>query len=266
MDELDFTNKVILVTGGAQGIGKTICLAFAQKGAKVVFSDINLKTGKKTEKEFKDQGYLVSHYYVNHKNIKETKLFIQNVHNQYDHIDVLVNNAKFSQKLSLFEETLETWEKGFDVTLKSAFFASQEAIRLCQGKELAIINIASVSGAYIGEESPHYHLAKSAMIQMTKYFAIHAAKFNTRCNAVAPGFIVQDEHIQRFYQKNNISFRKLVYNYHPKEMIGTSMNVAHATLFLASSMASFINGETLFVDGGLTIQDPIGIGCRINKN
>jgi NAD(P)-dependent dehydrogenase (short-subunit alcohol dehydrogenase family) len=98
-------------------------------------------------------------------------------------------------------------------------------------------------------------MAKAAIENMTRYIAKHGGKYNIRMNAIAPGFIVQDEHLERFYSDDNVAFRTIANEIHPLKSIGNSDDIANMVLFLSSEKSKFINGQTIIIDGGLTIQD-----------
>jgi 3-oxoacyl-[acyl-carrier protein] reductase len=186
----------------------------------------------------------------------EPQQIIQQVVNNWGNIDVLVNNARSGIRTSLFEESEESWEQAISVTLKAAFFASQEAIKqmsITGGG--AIVNISSVASHLVCKESPVYHIAKAGITQMTRYLAMHAGVYNIRVNCVVPGFIIQDEHMNRYRAESNKHYKKLAEFCHPLGNTGTSNDVADAVLFLCSTQSAFITGQNIVVDGGLTIQE-----------
>ncbi len=151
--------------------------------------------------------------------------------------------------------------------LKAAFFLSQGAIKVMKTKKKGvIINISSISGRYISSESPSYHMAKAGLIQMTRYLAKHAGPLGIRTNAVAPIFIVQDEHIPKYTSQENKNYKEFAEKCHPLGLIGKSSDITKAIMFLSSDAAYFINGEILYLDGGLTLQDPFVLAYHLAKN
>lgn len=266
MSENYFTNKVVVVTGSGQGIGKNIAAAFAREGARVVVCGKDRVKGVTTTAELRQKGYLVEQIVCDLSQPGSPRKLIERVIAKYRRIDVLVNNAKANPRRALFEETEKTWDEGFVVTLKAAFFCSQEAI--AQMKKTgggAIVNISSVAGNVIGDDSVTYHIAKAGMNQMTKYLAVHAAPYGVRVNGVAPGFIIKDEYAERFARADNRQYRRTANFIHPLGRTGTADEVAQVVVFLASGAAAFITGQTLTVDGGLTLQNQNELVFRFSK-
>ena len=226
--------KVVAVTGGGRGIGRNICKAFEKEGATVVSID------RKADQFNTD----LSHPYAG-------KLLIREIIAKHGRIDVLVNNARSHLRALLGEETEDDWDQEMAVNLKAAYFLGKYAIEnMTDG---AIVNIGSVTTNFASHESAGYQVSKSACMGLTRSLAMLGASKNVRCNAVLPGFIVQDEYRVRYEQADNQPYRHEVEKMHPLGRPGTSDEVAEATLFLAK--AKWITGQSLTVDGGLTMQE-----------
>lgn len=243
------------MTGSGQGIGKNIAAAFATEGARVVICGVDRTRGEKTHNEFIKKNYSASYYYVDLSQSGQAVKLITNVIKDLGRIDILVNNAKFYQRLTLWQESEKTWDQGMSVTLKAAFFASQEAAKRMRKDGGVIINVSSVASLLAGHDSPVYHIAKAGMLSMTRYFASVLGRYKIRVNCVLPGFIVKDEYQKRFKSRANKTYRQLSNFAQPLKRTGKSDEVAAAVLFLASSESSFITGECLIIDGGMSIQD-----------
>ncbi|MGD2179767.1 SDR family NAD(P)-dependent oxidoreductase [Lusitaniella coriacea] len=256
MAQKRFTNKVVTVTGSARGIGKNILRAFAREGASVIISDFNQELGYATEKEFQKEGLNARFLEIDLSQKGTPNAMIQKIIEMHGKIDILVNNARSGKRLGVLEETEETWDFGLSVTLKAAFFSAQEAIRsMSKTGGGAIVNISSIAGFSVCKESPSYHIAKAGMMQMTRYLAVNAGQYGVRVNAVLPGFIVQDEHQERYSRNDNQSYRDVVEFCHPLGNVGQSDDIARTVLFLCSPEATFISGECITVDGGVSVQD-----------
>ncbi len=265
MDQI-FANQIVVVTGSGRGIGKNIAYEFGLRGARIVLCDINQKAGKETLNEFTQKQIQSSFISADLSRKGAARELIEKVVKLYGKIDILINNAKFCEKTNLFTETEETWEKGINVTLKAAFFASQAAIvAMRKAGGGAIVNISSVEAILSGIDSPVYHIAKAGMLQMTRYLAVNAGKYQVRVNAILPGFIVQDESRQKYNATSNSRYRKIAEFCHPGKQIGDSKDIAEVALFLSSSQAKFITGQLLTVDGGLTIQEQSSLLYRFDK-
>ena len=227
-------SKVVAVTGGGRGIGRNICKAFEREGATVVSID------RKADQFNTD----LSHPYAG-------KLLIGEILDKHKRIDVLVNNARSQLRSLLGEETEDDWDTEMAVNLKAAYFLGKYAIEsMTDG---AIVNIGSVTTNFASHESAAYQISKSACMGLTRALAMLGAPKNVTCNAVLPGFIVQDEYRVRYDQQDNAAYRQAVQGMHPLSRPGTSDEVAEATVFLAKS--KWITGQSLTVDGGLTMQE-----------
>lgn len=242
---MEFKNKTVVVTGAARGIGKNMALKFSQAGAEVVAIDIQ-------SFEAKDPIHTLN---ADLQKTGEADALIRTIISEFGGIDVLVNNARAGERTKALCETETNWDKTMEVGLKAPFFLSQALIRNAPNSG-AILNISSVSGGFISHESAAYHVSKAGLENMTRYLAVMGGEKGFRVNAIRPGFIVQDEHQERFHGKDNLKYRTKANQCHPMGEIGSSNDVAHAALFLCSPLAKFITGQVLTIDGGLTLQDP----------
>lgn len=261
-----FKDKVVAVTGSARGIGKNIARAFAQEGALVILCDIDRQGGLATLSEFHGQELKAGFLAVDLSQGGAAQTMIQEIIQRWNRLDILVNNARSGERKTLLEETESNWDEGLAVTLKAAFFASQEALRVMSHTGGGgIVNISSIAAFLSCHESPSYHVAKAGLVQMTRYLAAHAGAYGVRVNAVLPGFIVQDEHKVRYGGKDNQDYREIAESCHPLGKVGSSDDVAKAVLFLCSPEAAFISGQCLIVDGGLTLQEQSGLVNRLDN-
>ena len=261
-----FAGKVVAVTGSGRGIGKNIARAFGHEGALVAICDIDEPKGRATESELCEQGISAEFLCVDLSQRGAPQAMIQKIVERWGRLDILVNNARSGRRTSLLEEDENTWEEGISVTLRAAFFASQEAIRvMLQTDGGSIVNISSIAAIMTCHESPTYHIAKAGLLQMTRYLAVHAATYGVRVNAVLPGFIVQDEHRVRYERDDNQHYREIAEFCHPMGHVGESDDIARAVLFLCSPEAPFISGQCLIVDGGSTLQEQCGLIYRFDR-
>lgn len=254
---INYKDKTVIVTGAAQGIGKNIATKFARAGATVVVADKNKKDGKSVVDEISNSGHTAEYFNLDLTDTKQAEEMIVSLFKKHNRIDVLVNNARGGNRTEPLKETEENWQLTVDVSLKTPLFLSQTFINEITEKNsgACIINISSVAANTICHESAAYHLAKSALENLTRYLAVFGGPKGVRVNAIRPGFIVQDEHQDRYWKDDNISYRNMAEFCHPLKRVGKSDDVANAVLFLCSEQASFITGQILTVDGGLTIQD-----------
>jgi 3-oxoacyl-[acyl-carrier protein] reductase len=248
-------DKVVLVTGGAAGIGKATALRFAEEGAKVIICDVNEETGQATLKELGDGA---AFYKVNVADREEVQKWVEDVVAKYGHIDVLVSNAGILRdgqlvKVKEGELVSQMSEENFDlvisVNLKGVFNCAQAVapVMIKQGSGV-ILNATSVVGLDGNFGQTNYVATKSGVIGMTKVWARELGRYGVRVNAVAPGFTAT-EILVTMPDKIIDGMKART----PLGRLGDPRDIANAYLFLASDEASFITGETLRVDGGIVV-------------
>ena len=248
-------DKVVLVTGGATGIGKATALRFAEEGAKVAICDVNAALGQETVKLLGDEAMF---HVVNVANREEVQNWIEAVVARHGRIDVLVNNAGVLRdgQLVRFKDGQvvgQMSEPDFDlviaVNLKGVFNCAQAVTPVMsrQGGGV-ILNASSVVGLDANFGQTNYVATKFGVIGMTKVWARELGRYGIRVNAVAPGFIAT-EMVTAMPQKMLDGMK----SHTPLGRLGDPRDIANAYLFLASEEASFITGEVLRVDGGIVV-------------
>lgn len=248
-------DKVVLVTGGAAGIGKATALRFAEEGARVVICDVNDTSGRETVKLL---GTDASFHKVDVTSRADVQKWIEDVAERYGRIDVLVNNAgilRDGQLIKFKEGQLvgQMPEADFDlvisVNLKGVFNCAQAVapVMARQGGGV-ILNATSIVGLDGNFGQTNYVATKSGVIGMTKVWARELGRFGIRVNAVAPGFTAT-EMVTAMPEKILDGMKART----PLGRLGEPRDIANAYLFLASDEASFITGETLRVDGGIVV-------------
>ena len=248
-------DKVVLVTGGAAGIGKATALRFAEEGAKVVICDLNEAAGQETLSLL---GADAAFYKVNVANRAEVQAWVDAVATKFGHIDVLVNNAgilrdgqliKFKEGQLVGQMSEADFDAVISVNLKGVFNCTQAVapVMAKQGGGV-ILNATSIVGLDGNFGQTNYVAAKSGVIGMTKVWSRELGKFGIRVNAVAPGFTAT-EMVTAMPEKILDGMKART----PLGRLGEPRDIANAYLFLASDEASFITGETLRVDGGIVV-------------
>lgn len=248
-------DKVVLVTGGAAGIGKATALRFAEEGAKVVICDLNEAAGQETLKLL---GEGAAFYKVNVASRAEVQAWVDEVAARFGRIDVLVNNAgilrdgqliKFKEGQLVGQMSEADFDAVISVNLKGVFNCTQAVapVMARQGGGV-ILNATSIVGLDGNFGQTNYVAAKSGVIGMTKVWSRELGKFGIRVNAVAPGFTAT-EMVAAMPEKILDGMKART----PLGRLGEPRDIANAYLFLASDEASFITGETLRVDGGIVV-------------
>jgi len=251
MDRSNFKDKIVIVTGGSRGIGKSIALAFGEAGASVVVTARKAHLLREVVKEIQGRGG--DGFYVECDLTRDETIYnlIEKTSERYGRIDVLVNNAGIGPWVKKSEEvTKEMWEEVLQVNLMAPFLLCREAGKIMMKNNWGrIINVASVGGAIALPRQIAYCAAKAALIQMTKVLAIEwAEKYNITVNAIAPGYITTDL-TEAMRASERISQNLLQRN--PSRRFGEPDEIAGAALYFASESASFTTGSVLFIDGGM---------------
>lgn len=249
-------NKVILVTGGASGIGETSCRLLAREGAKVALLDMNTERGHKIVSEINCNGGEASFWPMNATIEKEVQKAIEHVIDRWGKIHVLVNNIGIiGDNKPTHEITEMEWDKVMNVNVKSVLFCTKHTIpHLKKSGGGSIINISSVHGLIGTPDYPANHASKAAVRLMTKTDAILYAKDNIRVNSIHPGYIWTPllEEEARKSELGYEEFRKHHDKIQPLGFMGQPEDVAHAIVYLASEESRFMTASELTIDGGIT--------------
>ncbi|MFA5670147.1 MAG: beta-ketoacyl-ACP reductase [Balneolaceae bacterium] len=240
---MNFKNQVILITGGAAGIGKSTAQAFNKLGGTVVIWDLNEEAGNALVKEF-GNGLFQKVDVTNYEEVGES---IQKIIEAYGKIDVLINNAGITMDKTLKNMDPATWQKVIDVNLTGVFNCTQQVVPfMLEVQKGVILNASSVVGLYGNFGQTNYVATKAGVIGMTKTWARELGRKGIRVNAVAPGFIAT-EMVQLMPEK----IIEQMVSKTPLARMGKPEDIANAYTFLASENASFITGTVLSVDGGV---------------
>jgi 3-oxoacyl-[acyl-carrier protein] reductase len=243
-----FHDSVVVITGGAQGIGLVTAQAFAREGATVILWDVNADKGALALQQFAE-GQSVEFIQVNVTVYGEVVKAVETVIARHQKIDVLINNAGITRDASLMKMTPEQWQQVIDVNLTGVFHCTKAvAPYMAERMYGRILNASSVVGIYGNFGQTNYVATKAGVIGLAKTWAKELGRKGITVNVVAPGFI-GTEMITTVPEKV-ITMMK---DRSPLGRIGTSEDIAHAYLFLASKEAGFITGAVLSVDGGLTL-------------
>jgi len=244
---MSLTGKVALVTGSAQGIGKSIALDLAREGADCIISDVNLELAEKTAEEIRSTGRKALSVKSNVVDADDVAAMVQAGIDEFGKIDILVNNAGITRDGLLMRMKDEDWDQVLNVNLKGAFLCIRAVSRTMMKKRSGrIINIASIVGAMGNVGQANYVASKAGLIGLTKTVARELASRGVTCNAVAPGFI---ETAMTQVLADDVK-EKLMAQI-PMGRLGSTEDVAHAVRYLASDDAAYITGQVLHVNGGM---------------
>ena len=240
-------NKVAIITGGANGIGKATAIRFAEEGAALAIWDVNETKGAETVKELQILGAKAQFFEVNTVHLGEVEQAAAAVVAAFGTIDILINNAGITRDASLMKMTEEQFDLVIDVNLKGVFNCTKAVAPYMIEKQYGrIVQASSVVGLYGNYGQTNYVASKSGVIGMTKVWARELGRKGITVNAIAPGFIAT-EMVLTIPEKVIAAIQERT----PLGRMGMPEEVANAYLFLASDEASFINGVVLSVDGGM---------------
>jgi len=242
-------NKIAIITGGAQGIGKATAVKFSEEGASVIIWDVNEEKGIALVNELKAKNVKAHFIKVDVTKIDSTEKAAKETVELFSTIDILINNAGITRDASLAKMTVEQWQQVIDVNLTGVFNCTKAVIPFMMEKKYGkIVNAASVVGLYGNFGQTNYVATKSGIIGMTKVWARELGRKGINVNAVAPGFIATE--MMKTIPENIL---KSLEEKTPLGRLGLPEDIANAYLFLSSEEANFINGITLSVDGGLIV-------------
>ena len=243
-------NKVAIVTGASGGIGKNIAHKFAKEGANIVINYFNSEQeANKTVKSIKEIGNEAIALKADISNEEEVKRLVNKTLEKFNKIDVLINNAGISERISYQEITGNKWDELMNVNLKGYFLCSKEVGEIMKKQESGkIINISSVTGLRPRALGLHYNISKAGCIMLTKCFALALAPY-VQVNSIAPGFIQAGMN-----QYRDETYLSRVKNETPLNRLGQPDDVAKACIFLSTEESSFITGQLIVVDGGRSLE------------
>lgn len=249
----DIKGKVVIITGGANGIGLAMAKAFAINGAHLMLIDINTDAMERAAVSLTGEKTRIS-----------VEIFQASVNDEeavasafswclerFGRVDILLNNAGISVNKPSLELSGEEWRKGIEVNLNGVFFCAQAAAKIMvRQKKGVIINTASMYGLISAPERAAYCSAKAGVVSLTKTLAVEWAPYGIRVNAIGPGYTLTPL-IEELGNNNRLDLEALCRKT-PLGRLGTPEEMAQLALFLASEAAGFVTGHTLVADGGWT--------------
>ena len=240
-------DRVALITGASRGIGRSIAMALAAGGAKIVAVDIDQQATDAFVAELKTGGTEAVGIQGNVTRPADVEQMVQSAKEAFGRIDILVNNAGITRDALLLRMKDEDWDAVLDVNLKGAFLCTRSVAKLMSKQRSGrIINIASVVGQMGNAGQANYCASKAGLMGLTRSNARELAKRNVTVNAVAPGFIATD---MTDALPENV--RQELAAQIPLERLGSAEDIAHAVMFLASDQSGYITGQVLGVNGGM---------------
>jgi NAD(P)-dependent dehydrogenase (short-subunit alcohol dehydrogenase family) len=247
--------RVALVTGAAMGIGKGIALLFAQQGAKVIAADVDAQAGNATAEEIRATGAQCIFQRTDVSVEAEVKMAVAAAQKEFGHyVDVLANVVGIAHESPAHLLDLADWNRILTVNLTSMFLCAKHVLPgMIEAKHGSIVNITSVQGLFGFPGYPHYAASKGGIISLTRQMAREYAQHQIRVNCIAPGTVETPMNVQVLERvPHPAELRRAWERMHPLGRIGQPIDVAWGALFLACDESSWITGQCLSIDGGIS--------------
>jgi 3-oxoacyl-[acyl-carrier protein] reductase len=249
-------DRVAVVTGAGQGLGRAISREFTDEGATVALVELNADTLRDAESEMKGNGCDVIAYQIDITDHAAFRKAMADLAEKRGHIDILVNNAAIARYGTILEDNLDDWRAQIGVNLEAVYTCTKSTVPyMVKQKFGRIISITSIQGFASSGTCGAYNAAKGGIIALTKSLAVELAPYNIAANAVAPGFMrtpmsvvngvdetTTEDFIKYYVDKRHVPMARTGY---PEDVSGT-------VVFLASDYCRYMTGQVLVVDGGLT--------------
>jgi 3-oxoacyl-[acyl-carrier protein] reductase len=248
LNHLPLLNKISIITGSGRGLGAATALRLARAGSNIIVNDLNQEEAQKVATEIEKLGrksWVSSHDISHYSSAQE---LVSEVKKRFNRVDILVNNAGITRDALLHKLTEEQWDEVIRVNLKGTFNMGQACAQvMMEQKSGKIINLSSVaSKGNIGQTN--YSASKAGVIGMTSTWALELSRYNITVNAIAPG-LIDSVLTQRIPVEVKEKFIQRI----PLKRIGRPEDIAHLVYFLVSEEASYITGQTIHCDGGLSV-------------
>lgn len=244
-------DKVAIITGAGSGFGRVTSKLFSKEGAKIVAVDYNEDSCKETVEEIKKEGGEAIAVRADVSKEEDVKNFVDEAVKAYGKIDILFNNAGIFKPGNVEEVSFEDFSRSFGVNVNSIFFGCKYAMKYLKESKGVIINTASAGGIIGFPEAVAYGASKGAVVSLTRAMAVDHARDGVRVNAICPG---TSKTAMTKDALDDTQMCNAYLNPIPMQRFGTTEDIAHAALFLASDQSCYITGHALPVDGGWTMS------------
>jgi len=247
----DLTGKVALVTGATHGLGMSMAKGLADCGAKIVVNDINPEKLAKAKADYAEAGYLISTYLFDVTNEKQVIEGLAAIEKEVGAIDILINNAGIIKRVPAMDMDVEDFRQVIDIDLVGPFIISKHVARSMVARKSGgkIINMCSMMSELGRETVSAYASAKGGLKMLTKNLATEWAKFNIQVNGIGPGYFATAQTAP--LREKGHPFNEFIISRTPAARWGNPEDLQGVAIFLSSAASDFVNGQILYVDGGI---------------
>ena len=251
MHTLDYSEKVVMITGAGAGMGKLAAENFAEAGAKLAICDINQDNIETVAAVLREKGCDVLARAFDVSDEGQVKNFLEECVSRFGRIDVGINNAGILQPVAhLHKLELEALDKQYQVNIKGAFACMKHQLANMLKKGGVILNLSSLAGINGAPNLAAYSSAKHAVVGMTRTAAVEYGRYNIRVNALCPSF-VDSPMLNDVVDQGPVSKERMV-EFNPMKRLATMQEIVNAMLWMCSDFNSYMNGQAIAIDGGLT--------------
>lgn len=255
LNNFSLQNKIVLVTGASYGIGFAIASAFAKAGATIVFNDLKQEFVDRGMASYKEAGIDAHGYVCDVTSEEQVSALITKIEQEIGKIDILVNNAGIIKRIPMCDMTAEEFRQVVDVDLNAPFIVSKAVIPgMIQKGHGKIINICSMMSELGRETVSAYAAAKGGLKMLTRNICSEYGEHNIQCNGIGPGYIATPQTAPLREKQPDGSrhpFDQFIVSKTPAARWGTPEDLMGPAVFLASDASNFVNGQVLYVDGGI---------------
>lgn len=263
LDKFSLKGKVAWITGASYGLGLAYAIAYHEAGAKIVFNDINQDLVNRGLDEYKKRGIDVYGAVCDVTKEDQVAKFVADVKAKVGPIDILVNNAGIIKRIPMTEMTIDEWNAVIGVDLTGPFVCSKAVLPdMIERKSGKIINACSMMSEFGRETVSAYAAAKGGLKMLTRNICSEYGQYNIQCNAIGPGYIAtpQTAPLRAKGEDGSMNpFDRFIRSKTPAQRWGRTEDLMGLAVFLASPASDFINGQVVYIDGGISAyigQDP----------
>lgn len=251
---MKFQDQIAVVTGGGQGIGRSVARAFAAEGATVVIADMDEEAGRENEAYIREAGGNAVFIRTDVAQEEEVKALFSQIQIEYGRVDILVNNAGIGAGGSIFTRSMAEWDRVLAVNLRGPYMCARYAGEMmAKAQQGVILNISSTRALMSEADTEPYSASKGGLLALTHSLAVSLGRYGIRVNCICPGWIEVSAYKKKAAAKMPVLSER-DHKQHPAGRVGKPEDIAAACIFLAQGEAGFITGANLVVDGGMTVK------------